>query len=178
MPAAELQKVAVKFFARDATGLRLETFIPIFHRWIQTKRVEGLLIDVADYSHLPEGPGVVLIGHEADYSIDSSEGPLGLLYSRKQPAAGGLPEVYRAALAACARLEEEPELRGKLSFAKGEALLIANDRLAAPNEPGTFEALRPSLEAALASVYKGARVELRRREGDPRRRLAVEIRIS
>ena len=34
-----------------------------------------MLIDVADYRHVPAGPGVLLIGHEANYSLDNRREP-------------------------------------------------------------------------------------------------------
>jgi len=86
----ELQKVVVKFFAADPASVKLDEFIPVFHRWIQKHAVDGMLIDVADYGHLPQGPGVVLVAHEADYFMDTMEGPLGLLYNRKASSSGRL----------------------------------------------------------------------------------------
>ena len=174
--AAELQKFAVKFFVRSADGIELETFVPIFHRWIQKRRVPGILIDVADYAHLPNGPGVVLVGHEADFFMDSMEGPLGLLYNRKLPLEGPFAERLRAALkialGACAALETEPEFEGMLKFKRGEALFLANDRLAAPNTEESFAALRPDLESVFGEVL-GGKVALLRDAADPRRRLAI-----
>jgi hypothetical protein len=173
-------KLAVKLFARDPGAVALDAFIPVFHRWIQERRVEGILVDVADYTHLHDGPGVVLVGHEADYSMDRSEGPLGLLYSRKQSLPGAPAERIRAAflaaLAGAAKLEAEPEFRGKLKFRAEEALVLSNDRLLAPNAEATFAAWRPHLLQAFGGVYRGARVELAREATDPRRRFAVRVR--
>ena len=173
MSPADLQRFAVKIYAERP--VEIGSFIPVFHRWIRDHAVEGTLIDVADYGHLPEGPGVVLVGHEADYYMDSMEGPLGLLYSRKQPTPGALPArveaALRAALAACSRLEEEFE--GRLAFRKGEALFLSNDRLLAPNDEAAFAALRPALESAASAVF--GRASLLREPGDPRRRLAVRL---
>jgi len=178
----DLQRIVIKFFAVNPAPADPGTFIPILHRWIQTRRVEGMLVDVADYGHLPDGPGVVLIGHEADYFLDSMEGPFGLLYSRKAPLSGSLADriraAFRAALVACARLEEEPEFKGTLKFKAGEPLFIANDRLLAPNTEETFAALRPELEGALRSIYGGAQVALVRDARDPRSRLTVRITTS
>lgn len=171
----DLHRFGVKIFADRAGGVALAEFIPVFHRWIRDHAVEGILIDVADYGHLPDGPGVVLVGHEADYYVDSMEGPLGLLYVRKQPAAGtfraALEAALRAALSAGRLLEGE--FGGRLAFRAGDALFLANDRLAAPNDEATFARLRPDLEAAAAAVF--GKAEVRREGGDPRRRLAVRL---
>ncbi|HXG63387.1 MAG TPA: hypothetical protein VNO22_18595 [Planctomycetota bacterium] len=177
--ALELQRFAIKFFLRDPASVRPEEVLRLFHRWIQERRVEGILIDVADYAHVPDGPGVVLIGFEADYFLDSMEGPAGLLYNRKRPLEGALPArlraALRAALDACARLEAEPEFEGAVRFRGDEALFIANDRLLAPNTEETFAVLRPSLEEAFGALWGGA-ARLEREGGDPRRRLAVRVR--
>ena len=63
-----IDHVNVKVFAKAPVDLAAA--IPVFHRWIQEGACEELLIDVADYRHVPAGPGVVLIGHEANYSLD------------------------------------------------------------------------------------------------------------
>ena len=60
-PIEELQRIGVKLFMVDGVSVRPREFVPVFHRWIQTQAVrDQLLIDVADYEHVPEGPGVLL----------------------------------------------------------------------------------------------------------------------
>src|SRR5437763_2347144 len=101
-------KLSVKFFVEDPSALRPEEFVPVFHGWIQRHALaDHLLIDVADYKHVPEGPGTVLVSHEANIYTDQGEGRLGLLYFRKQPFAGAatfaerLRATFRDALEAC-----------------------------------------------------------------------------
>ena len=85
----DTHKIIVKFFVEDASRIRGEQFVPIFHAWIQQQAIpEHLLIDVADYQHVYGGPGTVLVAHEANFSMDREEGRLGLMYTRKQPASG------------------------------------------------------------------------------------------
>jgi len=174
----DLYKIVVKYFAAEPGSVKPGEFIPVFHRWIQKHAVEGMLIDVADYGHLPGGPGVVLVAHEADYFVDTMEGPLGLLYNRKAPSQGRLSDriasAFRAALGACVKLETEPEFQGRLKFRAGEALFLSNDRLNAPNTDEAFQALRSDLAAALAKVYP-SNVEVRRVSDDPRARLTVQV---
>src|SRR5437762_11773460 len=113
-------KIAVKFFADlapEASGQNEVHFVPIFHSWIQTQAVpDHLLVDVADYAHVHHGPGAVLIAHEANFSTDNTDGRLGLMYVRKQPAAGSFAERVRQALVAalegCKRLEDDPNVAG------------------------------------------------------------------
>ena len=179
-------KLAVKFFADPALAADIPegSLVPVFHGWIRERRVPGhLLVDVADYQHVPEGPGTVLIAHEANIHLDKGGGRPGLLYVRKQPVAeatnlrGRLTAVFRAALEACARLEDEPALQGKLRFRTGEALFRVYDRLLAPNTPETFEAVRSQLEGFLSDLYAGAHVSMDHRP-DPLRLFEVTIKAT
>ncbi len=167
-----MQHVNVKIFAEPPVDFG--PAVTVFHRWIQDSVCEELLIDVADYRHVPAGPGVVLVGHEANYSLDNSRNRPGLLYNRKAPVEDGLVQALRAALRACIRLEQEPEFEGRLRFDTGALEITINDRLLAPNTDETFGALRPRLEAALAAVY-GPRPFRIERVGEPRERLRVAV---
>src|SRR5215468_8447482 len=133
----EIHRLGIKFFAADPASIRLEDFIPLFHGWIQRQAVpKHLLIDVHDYSHIQGGPGILLVGHEGNFSMDMADGKSGLFYYRKQPLDGaGLAAVLKSALHGCRCLEEETSLRFKTS----EFVLISNDRLNAPNEAETLE---------------------------------------
>ena len=115
-----VQHINIKIFAQEPAAIDLGDAIPIFHRWIQDKVSDELLIDVADYQHVPGGPGVLLVSHEAHYALGHDSGRLGLLYNRRTAVEGTTQEKlqlsYDAALAACKRLEEEPPFRGKLKF--------------------------------------------------------------
>ena len=86
----DVQKINVKFYAEDPSVVRLKDFIGIFTSWIQNTDDEDevIYLDIADYSHIYAGPGVVLIGHRADFSMDNADNRLGLLYNRKQPLNG------------------------------------------------------------------------------------------
>jgi len=135
--AMELQHVNVKIFAEESDQLDQGNFTPIFQQWIQDRVCEELLIDVADYLHVDGGPGIVLIGHEADYSMDDTAHRLGLRYNRKTELAGNnearFAQALKAALQACLRLETDGRLAGKLKFNRREIELFINDRALAPN---------------------------------------------
>src|SRR6478609_8604290 len=112
----ESHKLAVKFFVENGAEAPLEEFVPVFHRWIQGKLLEGhQLIDVANYAHVHEGPGTVLVSHEANIHADLGDGKLGLLYIRKQPGGGSsfrerLRSTFGFALKAASTLEEDSAL--------------------------------------------------------------------
>jgi hypothetical protein len=177
----EIQHVNIKVFA--AHPVKLAAVVTVFHRWIQESACEELLIDVGDYAHVPNGPGVIVIGHEANYSLDNARGRLGLLYNRKARVSGGaqaaIEQALRAALAACRMLEGEPEFAGELAFNASDVEVIANDRLLAPNTEESFNQLRPFVERAFNAVYgnEAGSIESWRieRAGEPRERLRIAV---
>jgi len=173
----ELQHVNVKLFV-EASDETLELLIPVFHRWIQEKPLEELLLDVADYRHVYGGPGVVLIGHEANYSLDNTDNELGILYNRKTPIEGTnhskLKQATLAALGALQRLEAEPKLNGKLRFGGKRIQLLINDRLLAPNAPETRAAVDPDMKAFGAALFGGSGYTAAY-EQDSRRRFGVTL---
>ncbi len=116
----ELQHINVKLLLGPATEADLEPLIPIFHNWIQDRLCPELLLDIADYRHVHAGPGVVLIGHEANYSVDNTDDRLGVRYNRKGVLNGNnqsrLAQAAEAALVACQRLADDPRVGGRLRF--------------------------------------------------------------
>lgn len=180
-------KYELKLFVADASGIDLEEFIPIFHHWIQAHELEELLIDVADYRHVPDGPGIVLIAHDAHYVMDQTDGRLGLLYSRRRethPHLGAmqsiedrLRSVWQRALTACQRLTAHPALAGRLQFRGDELLLRCNDRLHGPNTAAAYAALCQHLEPFLATLYTGQQVEVEHCS-EHGARLTVSIKVA
>src|SRR4030095_14803276 len=110
-----IQHVNIKFYLENPETVKLADFAAIFNTWIQQQRLEELLVDVADYLHVHHGPGIMLIGHEADYSLDNRGGRLGLLYNRKEQIEGTtqekLAQAVRAALTVAQILEKENGLK-------------------------------------------------------------------
>ena len=151
-------KFQVKLYT-SAGEVELEKLIPVFHSWIREKKIpDELLIDVADYAHVPQGPGVVLIGHESDYYLDVADDRPGLLYSRKRGFDGGfeagIEDAFRRALRACQLLEAEAGL--DFAFDTKEVLFRVQDRLNAPNTDATYDAYRAPLQAAASAFFGGA----------------------
>ncbi len=153
-------RVQVKVFANPKTTVDAEAFIPVFHRWIRDDVLDELVIDVADYTHVHHGPGVLLIGHGGDYAYDLADGRPGLVYSRKRahdgPFAARLEDALRRALGACARIEGDPNLEGQVRFDARHFSVRIPDRLHAPATPATWAEVRPTLEASLNRLLAGA----------------------
>ena len=171
-----IQKINVKFFVADSKGVPLTAFIHIFHSWIQAS--DGVYYDLADYSHIHAGPGMVLIAHEANIGMDNAGNRLGLLYSQKQTLEGSncekLHRVFKSALEYCRRIEKESSLQGKLKFRGDEVLFLINDRLLAPNTDETFGEIKPDLEKLAEVVFGGANFVLKH-DKDPKGRFSVQI---
>jgi len=176
-------KLQLKLFAdRSGPHPESEAFIPVFHRWIKDHVLAELVIDVANYAHVPKGPGVVLIGHTGDYYLDDTDARFGLLYSRKRGLASAtfearLEDLFRRTLHAASLLEKEALAtaggEGRLRFATNELLFRVNDRLAAPATDETFAALRPALEVMARRLFDGP-FELTR-VGDARGLFGVKL---
>jgi hypothetical protein len=158
-------KLQVKLFAENIDNQSLDKFIPVFHRWIRDHVLDELMIDVADYSHVHHGPGVVLVGHASDYYLDVSDGQPGLLYSRKRQApepGERLRDAFRRALNACRLLEADATLSPRPKFRVTEALIRLPERLDFSNDDPSFDALKREFERFLGQLYAGGKVKLTR----------------
>ena len=174
----DLQHVNVKLLLGGTDEINLEPLIPVFHSWIRDKVSDELLLDIADYQHVIDGPGVVLIGFQGDWSVDNTDHRLGVRYNRKTPLDGTnqdrLKQAARAALAAFERLESEDSMKGTLRFGGREMELFINDRALAPNTEATRIAAQPELQAFFGKLFQGADYALTH-ETEPRRLFTVRI---
>jgi len=168
-------KVSVKLFATKSVEAPLESYIPVFHRWIREAKLDELLIDVSDYTHVPRGIGVLLVGHGSDVAIDQGEDRPGLLFARKRALPEGadlVTDALERAVQAASFLDSDLEVHGPKGFGKGEVLFRFVDRLELSNDDASFEKVRPSVEAALQKALPGSKYSLTR-EGEPREPLTI-----
>lgn len=175
------RRIAIKFFCRQGAEGNLPAAIGLFHRLIQEQAVEGLLVDVADYIHVPDGPGVILVGHEIEYSLDATGGRPGLLTTAKRiedtPLADSLRTTLRRSLVAAMAIEADGSTGARFDTAAFELHVL--DRLEASHEDASYAAAAGELAAVLAEVPGGKAFGLERvREADPRRALAVSARAD
>ena len=173
------KRLGVKFELKQTPQLQPADILPIFQRWIQEHAVPGMLIDVIDYKHVPEGPGVVLVADEADYAYDLGEGQPGLLYLRKRDLPATLPDALRLAFdcALQAARALEAEAPDDLVFEFSAAKISFRDRMRYRNQPDIFEAVRAEVVEIVSEIY-GAPVELARVSDDPRRPFAMRARVA
>ncbi len=127
-------RYSVKLFFQD--GRKDPTrFVPIFHHWIQRSALPLTLIDVADYSHVVRGPGVLLVAHEGQLSIDEEGGKQGLQYDQKRGTFTSEAQSFRSALltalTAAERLVDDEDAVEGLDFARDRFVVKLKDKLAA-----------------------------------------------
>ncbi|HEY7090350.1 MAG TPA: hypothetical protein VH518_19800 [Tepidisphaeraceae bacterium] len=153
-------KISIKLFLENANGMKLDSLVPVFHAWIQNHSIENhLLIDVANYAHVKNGPGIVLVAHEGNFSVDQRGGRLGLTYQRKQqiehPFEERVRTVFETVVGAAALLEGAPPTGARLKFRTDEIELRICDRLFAPNNTETLDDVKPDV----LSVWPRAALE-------------------
>jgi hypothetical protein len=177
----QLQHVNTKLLATDSGRVELEPLIPIFHEWIRDRVFEEMLLDVADYRHVHDGPGVMVIGLQGNYSVDHTDGRLGVRYNRKAALGGTnadrLIQSTHAALVAFERLESESSMKGALRFGGRELEILVNDRALAPNTDATRRDVEPELHSFLGTLFRGHAYALTH-ETEPRRLFTVRVKTD
>ena len=173
----EISRISYKVFMDRGEDVATETWFEVFNTWIHEPD-NDILIDVADYTHVKNGPQTILVGHQANYALDTTDGRFGFLYSRKRNLDGNLAEnledVIVTGLRACKRLDEDDRLSGKIKFSGGSAQIALNDRLGASNDSDTFDTFNSELSPILDRLYGGAGCEVSRDDGNGRR-LTVDL---
>jgi hypothetical protein len=168
-------KISIKLYVEDAGEASHAQFVPIFHSWIQNHAVaDHTLIDVADYAHVHNGAGVVLIAHEANFYLDTLDGFLGFTYSRKHPAAGTFADRLRQAVSAAIEGAQRLTQETNLKFRTNEIALKLNDRLLAPNTSETFEQIRGDVEQLASQLWPGGAIDI---EHIPSAATLLEVRL-
>lgn len=177
----ELQHVNVKLRLASPERVNLAAVVPVFHHWIEGQVFAGPLLDVADYRHVPNGPGVILIGHEGDFSVDNTDGLLGVRYNRKAPLDGSnqdrLEQATRSALIATQKLTNDRSLYRQMRFDGRNLEFFINDRLLAPNVEETRAACLPEFDLFFSKLLGGKQYSISFNE-DPRRLLTVFLKTA
>lgn len=179
LAVAPPERLAVKLYVADPETFDRQRPIEIFHRWIQEDAIPGLPIDVHDYTHMPDGPGVLLVTHEGHLRTDETDRRIGLEYEWKRRGKGTLGQrvlkTLTRTLDAAARLEAETADDRPIRFDPRELRLRFTDRLAVPTTDEAFGEVRSSLAEVLSGVYPGAALTLGRAGGS---RAPLTVRIT
>lgn len=162
MSPTDARRLEVQLLGRPQEALDLEPFVPLFHRWIQRDVPGELWIDVADYRHVEQGPGVLLVAHRAVVGAAVEDGRPKLTYGAIRPAGGEraavgfgewLREALRRVARAAGRIAGEPGLGGSWTFDGGRWRVLLHDRLLAPPDAATRAAVEPELRSLVAELY-------------------------
>jgi hypothetical protein len=177
----ELQHFVAKLHVAGPLGLDPAKVVDVFHQWVAAQSVPGVvLIDVAELLHVPNGPGVVAVGIEADYALAHPDGIWGVLYRRKNVLPGTNADRIADALESAAQtgLRLQEAFPGALKFSGTDFELIVNDRGIAPNTSETYAATVPEIEVALRTVLGHGNFTLTRHDREPRRRFGVTVKAA
>jgi len=160
----KLHRFGIKIFFEPGTTPDPSRCIPIFHRWIRERSLGGVLIDVADYTHLTDGPSVLLVGHEGNLSFDTLDQRAGLFYSRKRfspdPFQARVIDAARMLFSACQLLEKDPSLDQVVRFQGNELQFVSNDRLVAPPDEITAREIGEQLGPLMENCYTDSHYEV------------------
>jgi hypothetical protein len=173
-----VEKTSIKLYSEGQPPVE-SAFIPVFHSWIQNDVMDDLLLDVADYSHVPAGPGVMLIAESGSYNFEQGvDERYGMVYSRKDASdntnSHKITRAFTGALDAAVKLVSEPALAG-LRFSGNEFRLTFYDRLSIPNSDDSLLRLKADIDSVLDRLFAGEDFVTTRISKDPREALTVRI---
>ncbi len=179
----DLFRVCVKIYASEhAVEDDAALFVPIFHDWIREGVLDLVMLDVADYAHAPDSPGIMLVCHEVSFSLDRTDGRFGLLAQRRIPIEGTPADAIAATISHVlevgVRLERDPRVAGRLKLEPSTLRIEANDRLLAPNSEAGYEQFAPFVREGVLAAYGGGEPAVGRIENDPRDRLSVAVKLD
>lgn len=155
------QRIKIRFGTAQSTPLNLDNLIPVFHRWIQEEKTPSTMVDVADYKHVPAGPGVMLVGHSDDLGLDTGrragEEANGFYYVRKhsrlsdaQPLSKRLQEIWALTITTGMLLEAESNLNVAIETSAVEVFLM--DRLLYPRAAPNLHEAECEIRSGLSRV--------------------------
>jgi rhodanese-related sulfurtransferase len=146
--------------------------IEAFHRFIQRGLVEGLILDVADYRHVPQGPGVLLVGHDVDYGLAEDGFSVVRKRSLEDDAATQLRDALRMGLGALEAIAADIEFDVAVDRARF-TVAVFDRSLGAPGEvaDALVEQIAPLVTELYGQDVKLAPVEVT----DERQAAAVHV---
>lgn len=164
MHALEAPQISLKIYLEEDCEFDLEAVIPVFHDWISERILDETIIDVADYRHLNPGPALLLVGLDANYYLDNTDGAFGLMYTRKRGGpedfASRIRDAFKRILTACDLLAREPSLSTPPRFQVSQIRFQINNRLLAPNDEMTYGLVVPDLDDMLADLFPESTVNI------------------
>ena len=156
----------------------IASFISVFHQWIQEDEIPNhIMVDVADYKHIPNGPGIMLIAFEGNFSIGYDENGLGLSYIRKTKIGSNetesLENIQKILDNAVRLIKNDSMLRKKIKFSN-EYSVFSNDRYEYPNNVNSEN----KLHQLVSSVFDDSILLLNNSYNDSRLTIHIKKEIQ
>ena len=85
-----LQRINVKLITPVTGEFAPESFLSILREWSNASEE---WLDIADYIHMIDGPGVILFGRRRLFSFDMIDGISGILYANRADLQGTLEDL-------------------------------------------------------------------------------------
>lgn len=107
--------LVVTWRARATAPSSLDQVQELLHRWVSGRVLDDILVDVADYRHVPQGPGLFVIGHSANYQLRVDQDTWEFSCQQKPRTEGDLDplrSVFERSVFACHRLETDLKAKG------------------------------------------------------------------
>ena len=175
--STDLQRIDLKLLLAAPATPDLDPFLVIFDRWRKVADHPSDWVDLADYAHMPLGPGILIAGKRDTFSVNLNPPGPGLLTSVRSGLDGGLEERFRTGFERArelnAALLAEPEFPPEMVPIEGAWEVFANDRLLCPNTDQMDAVVKPALAAAL-----GVEPSRCQRHSNPAGRLGYSVRLA
>ncbi len=174
----DLQRIDLKVLAIAPAKPPLDPILTIFDRWRKEEDAPSDWVDLADYAHMPQGPGVMMAGKRENFAVDTNEPGLGILLQTRKDLDGAVEqrflEAFRRHLRLAARLAGEAEWPSEIKVDSSKWLITVNDRLHFPNNDESEHELKTGLVAALDHIFGQNGYQLKRDE-DQRHRYGYAL---
>ena len=153
----DLQRLQIRIGSNAPPTLNLDPFITIFGRWRKQEGHPAEWVDMADYAHVPQGPGIMLIGQRCNFSFDMGGPGPGILYVAKKGLGGSHPARILSAIEWCLALSNllvaEEEFPAGVRLRTDSLELRFHDRMETPNTDSTDEQLLPAIRQVLDTLF-------------------------
>lgn len=177
-----LHRAGLKMFLKQPVESDADFFVRLFHGWIQDQSLEDhLLVDVHNYNHMHEGPGILLVAHQAHFHLNLESRPPFFLYLRKKTAQTGpvtFPGLFLSGLRAAVQLQAARAPEGGELFDQTQFQIVAADRLRFPGGREGSKLLGQALRDSLDRFLDTFHFEIEETDGDPRGRATVTVRAK
>ncbi|MGK5093049.1 hypothetical protein WDW89_13660 [Deltaproteobacteria bacterium TL4] len=174
----DLQRINIKVLTPTPEGFKAEPFLKILNHWNET---EEEWLDIADYLHLQDGPGVVLLGPKRFVSFDRTEGADGILYCQRNGLEGSLKarfvEVLNNGILFAKKMRGEEACPSDVSTETTQLIITINDRKQAPHSEQTARQLGSVIQEALKEVLDGTDVQMSPL-ADPKELFGYQVKLS